>query len=207
MENFRTTLHGFEQAAEGDALALLNSFSEYTESARKELQNTERTKLQNKHASSAKLFIGRVEAKLRDVEKEITQKRYPLHSSRLDNDKLRGALEFNAAMQVRDQYPANILRQAYSLQRTDLASALEDRVSGIEPKTAEAQAEQLQFSKVSEEYHKALGITELEEQIKELRKVLGKAQIFKKRVELDFSVTRPKTWQEHLALMQRVERA
>ena len=97
MEDFRKTLDTYRQNAKAEAEALDNAFREYAPQVRLEKQKSERKELSSRHSLNAKLFVGRIDKRLQEVSKEMTQKKFPLLTSVLESERLRGTIDYNSA--------------------------------------------------------------------------------------------------------------
>ncbi len=204
MEDYRQTLNGYQEEAQKDGEALLKAYSQYKPLEQKRLQDAAREQLIARHGANAQLFIDRLKGESKQLETKIFAKRFPLLASNVEAERLRGELAVNTALLSQEKFPTDTLRVAYELGRIDFASALEDRFKGIEGATTEEIAAKIGFDAISKKNHDSLGITEIQKQHADLQKIIGKTDVLKKKIEANFSVMQPKTWQEHEALMTKI---
>src|SRR3990167_4265618 len=206
MEDFRKTLDTYRQNAKAEAEALDNAFREYAPQVRLEKQKSERKELSSRHSLNAKLFLGRIDKRLQEVSKDLTQKKFPLLTSVLESERLRGTIEYNSATQIRERYPSGLLRKALEMNRNDLASALVERLEWEdEPQENDVvqRAKFLQFKKTADWYKEQSGISALEKERTELEKVRKLTLEYQKQAEADFAFN-PKTYQEYSELMAKI---
>ena len=206
MEDFRKTLDTYRQNAKAEAEALDNAFREYAPQVRLEKQKSERKELSSRHSLNAKLFVGRIDKRLQEVSKEMTQKKFPLLTSVLESERLRGTIDYNSATQIRERYPSGLLRKALEMNRNDLASALVERLEWEdEPQENDVvqRAKFLQFKKTADWYKEQSGISALEKERTELEKVRKLTLEYQKQAEADFAFN-PKTYQEYSELMAKI---
>ena len=206
MEDFRKTLDTYRQNAKAEAEALDNAFREYAPQVRLEKQKSERKELSSRHSLNAKLFVGRIDKRLQEVSKEMTQKKFPLLTSVLESERLRGTIDYNSATQIRERYPSGLLRKALEMNRNDLASALVERLEWEdEPQENDVleRAKFLQFKKTADWYKEQSGISALEKERMELEKVRKLTLEYQKQAEADFAFN-PKTYQEYSELMAKI---
>ena len=206
MEDFRKTLDTYRQNAKAEAEALDNAFREYAPQVRLEKQKSERKELSSRHSLNAKLFVGRIDKRLQEVSKEMTQKKFPLLTSVLESERLRGTIDYNSATQIRERYPSGLLRKALEMNRNDFASALVERLEWEdEPQENDVleRAKFLQFKKTADWYKEQSGISALEKERMELEKVRKLTLEYQKQAEADFAFN-PKTYQEYSELMAKI---
>ncbi len=203
-EDYRKTLSDYETQAALDGETLLHAYAQYNPQERKKLQAAAREQLIAVRGANALAFIDRMKTDSKKLEMQIFAKRFPLLNSNVEAERLRGELAVNTALLAQEKFPTSTLRGAYELGRIDFASALEERVKGMEASTAEETAAKIGFDAISRKNHDALGITEIQKQHADLQKVIRDTGFFKKKIEANFSVMQPKTWQEHEALMNKI---
>lgn len=203
MEDYRARLKQIEEQAWKDEQSLLELYLEYNPEQQRALREKERIKRVELHTGNAKRFLDSIDAEIERQKVNLLHARFPLLSSTLESEKLRGEAQVSNAYLISDRFPVEVMKANVELGRVDFVSACVDRWQEITPSGPEEDGNKRMMARVIENARERFGITKIEADLKDLGKVKEQADILRKKLVANLTL-RPKTMQDRVWVEQKL---